>query len=332
MNLLCSRRFLGGLVSLGVMVVPIVALAQGEASWTTKGSMPFERAEISVAAANGKIYVIGGQMHGVDANSLNQEYDPATGNRQPATGMWQERALMPAVTSHAGAATLNGKVYVVGGFQANVHVGAVSNVFEYDPATDQWRRVASLAAPRGAPGVVALDGKLYAIGGRNPDRVTVDTTEIYDPAADTWTPAAPLPAARDHLGIAVLNGRIHVFGGRLDATVDNTTQHDIYDPATDNWSAGAPLNVARSAGVVFIIDGRIVWAGGECKDRETRTTYDDVEVFDPETNRWTVLPPMPIGRHAGAGVTVGSEGYILGGAHGCGTDRQSKDISVFRMP
>ena len=186
MNLLRSRPFLGGLAFLGVVSAPTLALAQGEASWTTVGSMPFERAEISVAAANGKIYVIGGQMRGVDANSLNQEYDPAT-------GMWQERALMPAVTSHAGAAMLNGKVYVVGGFQANVHVGAVSNVFEYDPATDQWRRVASLGAPRGAPGVVALDGKLYAIGGRNPDRVTVDTTEIYDPASDTWTGRRPSP-------------------------------------------------------------------------------------------------------------------------------------------
>lgn len=325
MKLLRSRRSVGGLIALGVVVVPTLAFAQGQASWTSIGSMPFERAEISVAEVDGKIYVIGGQMRAVDANKLNQEYDPATGT-------WRERALMPAVTSHGGAATLNGKVYVVGGFQANVHVGAVSNVFEYDPATDEWRRLAPLPAPRGAPGVVALNGKLYAIGGRNPDRVTVDTNEIYDPAADTWTPAAPLPQARDHLGIAVLNGRIHVFGGRLGATDDNTTRHDIYDPATDTWSDGTPLNTARSAGVVFNINGRIVWAGGECKDRETRTTFDDVEAFDPETNRWTVLPPMPSGRHAAAGATVGDVGYILGGTHGCGGDGPSKDISVFRMP
>ena len=145
MSMLCARRFFHSLVSLGVVFVPTLAVAQDDSSWTSVGSMPFERAEIALAEANGKVYVLGGQMRAVDANSLNQEYDPAT-------GMWQERALMPAVTSHAGAATVNGKVYVVGGFQANVHVGAVSNVFEYDPSPDAWRRVASLPARRGAPG------------------------------------------------------------------------------------------------------------------------------------------------------------------------------------
>ena len=159
MSMLRARRFVGSLVSLGVVLIPTLALAQGDSSWTSTGSMPFERAEIALAEANGKVYVLGGQMRAVDANSLNQEYDPAT-------GVWQEKALMPAVTSHAGAATVNGKIYVVGGFQANVHVGAVNNVFEYDPATDVWRRVASLPAPNGAPGVVALTGQIYAIGGR----------------------------------------------------------------------------------------------------------------------------------------------------------------------
>jgi N-acetylneuraminic acid mutarotase len=207
----------------------------------------------------------------------------------------------------------------------------VNNVFKYDPATDVWRRVASLPAPTGAPGVVALNGKIYAIGGRDPDRATVNTTAIYDPATDAWTLGAPLPEARDHLGIAVLNGRIHVFGGRTNATVDNTTRHDIYNPATDTWSDGAPLNIARSAGVVFTINGRIVWAGGECKDADARTTFDDVEVFDAAANRWTVLANMPIGRHAAAGVTVGDVGYVMGGANGCGTVRQTKDISAFRM-
>ena len=74
---------------------------------------------------------------------------------------------MPSVASHAGAAALNGKIYVVGGFVANVHVGAVNRVFEYDPATDRWRALAPLAAPRGAPGVVAVNGKIHAIGGRD---------------------------------------------------------------------------------------------------------------------------------------------------------------------
>ena len=75
----------------------IVARSQSS-SWTPNGSMPFERGEIAVAAVNDKIYVISGSSRGVEANAFNQEFDPAT-------GMWRERALMPSVASHAGAAS-----------------------------------------------------------------------------------------------------------------------------------------------------------------------------------------------------------------------------------
>ncbi len=312
-----------GIASALVLSIAIGTSAQSRASWSSKGTMPYERAEIAIAALNGKIYVISGSSSGVEANAINQEYDPATGR-------WRELAPMPAVASHGGAAVVNGKIYVVGGFVANVHVGAVNRVFEYDPATDRWRAVAPLPARRGAAGVVALDGKIHAIGGRDVERRTVATHEVYDPASDTWSVAAPLPVARDHLGIAVAAGRIHVFGGRTDATVDNTARHDVYDPATNSWTTAAPLITARSAGATFSLDGRIVYSGGECKDPQASVTFTEVEAYDPRTDRWIALPPLQAGRHAAAAVAVGGHAYLLGGNIGCGGNQPSKEVLVFQ--
>lgn len=300
------------------------ARSQTGAGWSPHGSMPYERGEMAIAAANGKIYLISGSSRGVEANAFNQEYDPSAGT-------WRELALMPSVASHAGAAALNGKIYVVGGFVANVHVGAVNRVFEYDPAADRWRALAPLSAPRGAPGVVALNGKLHAIGGRDPERRTVATHEVYDPATNTWSAAAPLPQARDHLGIAVAAGRIHVFGGRTNATVDNTARHDAYDPATNSWSTAAPLITARSAGAIFILDGRIVYAGGECKNPQASVTFSEVEAYDPRTNQWTALPALQQGRHAATAVAMGEQAYMFGGNLGCGGNRPSKEVLAFRL-
>lgn len=317
-------QLLAGVASVVLISAPIAALSQVGATWSPKGSMPYERAEIAVAAMNGKIYVISGQSRGVEANAFNQEYDPITGT-------WRELALMPSVASHGGAAALNGKIYVAGGFVANVHVGAVNRVFEYDPAADRWRALAPLTAPRGAPGVVAVNGKIHAIGGRDAERKTVTTHEVYDPAANTWSMAAPLPLARDHLGIAVAAGRIHVFGGRTDATVDNTARHDVYDPATNTWSTAAPLITARSAGAAFYLDGRIIYAGGECKDPRASVTFSEVEAYDPRTDQWIALPALRPGRHAAAAVAVGEQAYLLGGNIGCGGTGPSKDVLAFRM-
>jgi N-acetylneuraminic acid mutarotase len=314
-------RLLG---AVAIVVLPATLLGQGGAGWSAKGAMPFERGEMTVAAANGKVYLISGSSRGVEANAFNQEYDPATGT-------WREMALMPSVASHAGAVALNGKIYVVGGFVANVHVGAVNRVFEYDIASNMWRALAPLSAPRGSPGVVALNGKIHAIGGRNPERQTVATHEIYDPATNAWSMAAPLPLARDHLGIAVVAGRIHVFGGRTNATVDNTGRHDVYDPANNSWSTAAPLPTPRSAGVAFLLDGRIVYAGGECKDPQASATFAEVEAYDPKTDRWTSLPALPAGRHAASAVTIGTQANVFGGNLGCGGNRPSKEVLAFRF-
>ena len=326
MNLLSRRLLLGGALSLAVGAASVALVAQGGGPWIVKGMIPYDRAEIAVATMNGKVYVISGQSRGVDANEFNQEYDPATGN-------WRELALMPAIASHAGAVALNGKIYVVGGFLASVHLAAIDRVFSYDPATDQWKAVAPLAAgPRGAPGVVVLDGKIHAIGGRDPQLRVVSTHEVYDPATDKWTVAAALPIARDHLGIAVLGGKIHVFGGRTGAPTDRVGRHDVYDPASDTWTTAAPLLTPRSAGVSIVLNGRIVYAGGECKDAASFTTYNEAEVYDPGANKWTALPPLPIGRHAGAAIVVGDTAYVIGGNNNCGANRPAKEILAFRLP
>jgi len=287
--------------------------------------LPYERAEIAVATLNGKIYVISGQSRGVDENEFNQEYDPATGK-------WRELALMPAIASHAGAVALNGKIYVVGGFLASVHLAAIDRVFSYEPATDKWTALAPLSVPRGSAGVVVLDGKIHAIGGRDPQLRTVSTHEVYDPATNKWTMAAALPIARDHLGLVVLGGKIHAFGGRTNAQTDRVGRHDVYDPATDTWTTAAPLLTPRSAGVGFVQNGRIVYAGGECKDTTTGTTYNEAEVYNPATNKWTALPALPAGRHAGAATVVGDTAYVIGGNNNCGANHPAKEILAFKLP
>jgi N-acetylneuraminic acid mutarotase len=289
--------------------------------------MPFARAEIAVAEHGGKVYIMTGQSPGVEANGFIQEYDPASGN-------WRDLSFMPTVASHAGAAVLNDKIYLVGGFVANVHVGAVARVFEYDPAADSWRAVAPLAAPRGSAGVVALNGKIHAIGGRDPALNVVATHEIYDPATDSWSYAAPLPVGRDHLGIAVIDGLIHVFGGRTGASVALVGNHDVYDPATDVWTSAAPLLTPRSAGVGLAMDGRIIYAGGECKDATTspRLTFDEAELYDPASDTWEALPPMPQGIHAAAGIVVGEEALFIGGNGGCGGELPQNQILALTFP
>jgi len=144
-----------------------------------------------------------------------------------------------------------------------------------------------------------------------------------------------MPLARDHAGIAVLDGRIHVFGGRTrDGGFYSIADHDVYDPRTDSWSKAAPLPAARSSGAFTVLAGRILFAGGECRPKDGPQggqTFDDVTEYDPGTDRWSTLAPLPGGRHAFAAAAVDGVVYLAAGAPLCG-DAYSAELLALTLP
>ena len=66
--------------------------------------------------------------------------------------------------SAVGAAPLNDKLYVCGGFDG---IRSLNTVECYDPDKDCWTSVTSMDKHRSAGGVLAFNGYLYAIGGHD---------------------------------------------------------------------------------------------------------------------------------------------------------------------
>lgn len=297
--------------------------------------MPIAMSEVGVAQVGGKVHVVGGTEQRLDrelpASTLNLTYDPATDR-------WQQCAPLPLPVTHVGLTELGGKLYAIGAFTDMVHIGPRNIAFAYDPKSDRWSELPGFATPRGSVAVAAVNGKIHAFGGNTADKVikisppgvpeilvgygTVTTHEVFDPVAETWSLAKPLPGPpRDHMGIASLSGKIHVFGGRIADFTDLLARHDVYDPRTDSWTSAAPLPRPRSAGAYTVLDGLIIYAGGECKpggQPSTPNTFDDVDAYDPKTNRWTSMTPLPQARHGFGAATVRGVAYFAAGALLCG--------------
>jgi N-acetylneuraminic acid mutarotase len=237
-----------------------------------------------------------------------------------AANRWERAADLPARRNHAGAAALDGFLYVVGGFVGSSFTPA-SDVYRFDPSTGDWSSRASLPAPRGALALAALGGRLYATGGSGAAGSLTDHA-VYDPDADQWTGLEPLPSARNHLAAAVVDGYLYVIGGRRDGSGNmNATAVDRYDPDTDAWSARVPMPTARSGHAVAVLDGRIVVMGGEVNlDNPPTYVFPEVEVYDPAADRWIALDPMPVPRHGIGAATVGDLIYVPGGATHAGFD------------
>lgn len=292
------------------------------ARWDGRAPVPDGRTEVSVAAGDSLIYLIGGFGRGEGrrptAPRAMLAYDPASDR-------WAEVAEIPEGLNHAGLAAVGGRLYILGGFQGSSRAptGAVRI---YDPAAGTWRDGAPMPTARGALAVAVLGGRIHALGGNAARGVTLEphehgaaagdrsvgTHEVYDPAQDTWTRSEPMPTPRNHLGAAAVAGKIHVVGGRVPGDMELST-HEIYDPATDTWAEGPPMPTGRSGIAVVAHRDRLYVFGGETVRWFSSKTFDDAERFDPATGRWAVLPPMPTARHGLGAASLAGAIYVLSG-------------------
>src|ERR1700741_3389901 len=177
------------------VLAALTASGHAQGTWVKKAPVPARLNEVTVAAAAGKLHVMGGSVLGF-TGPYHVQYDPANDR-------WRPRAPVPRSLDHIGSVELNGKLYLIGGFVGGgVHKDGQNTAFEYDPALDTWRILAPLKAGRRSGGVVALDGTSHAMGGPAPDGTTAAPHEAYDPAPNTWKELAALPKARDHVAAA----------------------------------------------------------------------------------------------------------------------------------
>lgn len=280
-------------------------------TWTQGAPAPTKRTEIAAAALDGKIYAIGGFSKPSFSNILDfaisrdvEVYDPATDN-------WSVTTPLPEGRHHAGIATLDGFLYIIGGFaKSGLTIWhAVNTVYQYNPATQAWRERAPMPTSRGALGIASYQGRLYAIGGYDGEQNS-GATEIYDPKTDSWSTGAPLLAPRDHLAVATVGSRIYAIGGRSNLKYrQNTSMVEAYDPTTNQWQTVANLPTARSGISAGTINEQIYVLGGESEEG----TFDNNEKYYPDEDRWMTMTPMPTARH-GLGVAVVNERlYAIGG-------------------
>jgi N-acetylneuraminic acid mutarotase len=314
------------------LVFATAAQAQMSPSpWKKGAPFPEPDEEFYGVAVNGKLYVIGGWGEG-KARGANYEYEPATDK-------WTKKTSMPRPAHHAALATSNGKIYVCGGFVAPekspLPIGAawqpVDNVWEFDPATDSWKELAPLPRKCGAAVAVEVRGKIHLIGGvttaegskapfftfMGPCNV-LSTNDVYDPATNKWESRKPMAVPRNHAFAAAVNGKIYVIGGRTGhgfiMSATNTDVVEEYDPANDLWSAPKErLPTARSGGGWGTDGRRIYVAGGEVTTKQLVGAFRAIEAYDPATNFWATLPPMPMPRHGVAGAVIGNRFHLVSG-------------------
>ena len=254
---------------------------------------------------------------------------------QMPTSPYKKGAPFPEPDEELYGVTVNGKLYVIGGWGDGKARGVN---YEYDPATDKWTKKSPMPRPAHHAALAAVNGKIYAFGGFVAPANTAipvgaawepiaDAWE-FNPATDSWKPLAPLPGKRGSAIAAEVGGKIYVIGGAT--TMEGSKDpfftafgparvlgtNEVYDPATNKWESRNPMSVPRNHAFSGVVNGKIYVIGGRTGHGFilSATNTDVVEEYNPASNMWSIPKErMPTARSGGASGTDGRRIYVAGG-------------------
>ncbi|WP_369878757.1 Kelch repeat-containing protein [Bacillus sp. JNUCC-21] len=225
---------------------------------------------------------------------------------------WVPEANLPESRTSAMTASVNGKIYVLGG---TYNGNSTSTTYVYDPKSNVWIQKKSMPQIVSSGSAVVVGEKIYVLGGSywsNGTRVQLQTVLIYDTQNDTWEKGTDMPVKGSSFGsAAVIGNKIYVVWGNNEGPSSNY----CYDTEQKSWSKKNDLPLSIHGATVQTVDNKIYLMGGSDQNLiPPKTTYDVIYEYNQSTDSWLEKQNLITGVAFAASTVLNGEVYIIGGA------------------
>jgi N-acetylneuraminic acid mutarotase len=148
-----------------------------------------------------------------------------------------------------------------------------------------------------------------------------------------WKKAAPFPEPDEELYGVACNGKMYVIGGWDDGKARGANYE--YNPATDKWIKKTSMPRKAHHAALASCNGKIYVCGGFVPPENTNVPLggawqpiDNAWEYDPASDSWKSLPPLPGKRGAAVAVETGGKIYVIGGATTVEGSKESWTLST----
>jgi len=234
--------------------------------------------------------------------------------------------VIPNPIASFGAATTDGYLYVYGGHTGRAHSHSRQNLSPHFiriplDGDNDWENLPMQTHLQGLA-LVAHGKHLYRVGGLNARNDIDDEADLYsvkdfaryDPVKGTWEALPDMPTPRSSHDAVVVGDKLFVVGGwALEGDSSDGDWHDTaleFDFAADEpkWKVIENVPFERRALAAATLDGKVYVLCGLTSFAEVS---QEVNVYDPETEKWTTGPDFPGEGMHGFGVSAWGEGSDL---------------------
>ncbi|KAF2030737.1 galactose oxidase [Setomelanomma holmii] len=210
-------------------------------SWTALPGLPAgqERGSAAVGVYDGKIYLAGGvtvlELYGNQTQATVSVVSIFDTMAQKWLDVPEEARYMPEDRDHAGAAVVEGKMYVLGG-RNHGPLNVKDTVFVLDLCDLEagWKvSPARLPTARGGVAAGVVRKKIYTFGGEgNPatESGVFGQVEAYDTVRSEWESVGTMRVPRHGTYAVGVRGRVYIPGGGVVQGGGPVSDFDIFIP------------------------------------------------------------------------------------------------------
>jgi hypothetical protein len=264
---------------------------------------------VGMAAARGKLFVVGGVAPGRFDNGLERT---AVHAYDPSTDRWEKMPSLPKPLIMPNVVAVGDQLLVLGALDVRE-----SYAFDFDRRI--WTPRAPMPVERG-PGGAAIGvwgtGVLLAGGavrGQSGNMLNTGMRQAgvfaYSTETNEWVTYPDLPVAVGYAAGAVIGNKFYVMGGSTDFA--RTDQVLVLDIMKGVWDTGVNLPVSISSATAAVIRGRIVVTGGIAT--ESGALSPNTVVFNPDKGEWATVAELPTKRFSHGAAMLDGRLYVATG-------------------
>ena len=234
--------------------------------------------------------------------------------------VWHDRRPVPeGVSGGALAVVANKLVYAGGTTWRSQRKIWLTETFFYDLQGDNWSKGPALPEPLAYGARLRTEHSLEVLGGMNESGPSRKCWRL-NAGEHAWTASGTLPAASVFAKAEIAGGQAYLFGGCANAELSGCGDSVLRRDKAGTWGKVSTMRqgpVALSAIAVireqiYLFGGCSAGASGGARNRE------EAYRFDPLTNRWTALHPLPVAIRGISAAPLDQRYILLAGGYDAG--------------
>lgn len=261
-----------------------LSLTKQNATWESLEGGP-RLTGVAMVEYRGRLYRVGGfTAKNGDDEDQSLWSQASFASYDPTTEKWTELSPLPEGRSSHDAAVIDGKLYVVGGWNMqgpdNTTWHTTALVCDLNETQPTWAALPTPAFQRRAVSLAACKGNLYVMGGMLESGDTTNEVAIFDPQIQTWSTGPTLLGT----GMEGFGSSAFAVDHRLIVTTMSGAAQVLNDDNSEWIPAGQMTEARFFHRQLTTADGRVLLVGGASMSTGKTNTVELLEFISTASN------------------------------------------------